>query len=72
MTGLPLLAGWFWRLACDGAPFEGMSVCSTMSRRSPNSLGLRASNERWTKDATFEQRLSLEDKRLFKDPGIAV
>ena len=38
----------------------------------PNMLGLGVSNERHGKDATFEQRLSPEDKRLLKDMGIAV
>ena len=38
----------------------------------PNWLGLPASNERYAKDAIFEQRLSREDKRLLKDMGIAV
>jgi hypothetical protein len=37
----------------------------------PNRLGLRVSNERNAKDATFEQRLSPADKRLLKDMGIA-
>jgi hypothetical protein len=38
----------------------------------PNTLSLRVSNERYAKDATFEQRLSFEDKGLLKDMGIAV
>jgi hypothetical protein len=38
----------------------------------PNGLRLRVSNERYAQDATFEQRLSPEDKRLLKDMGIAV
>ena len=38
----------------------------------PNRLSLRLSNERYAKDATFEQRLSREDRRLLKDMGIAV
>jgi hypothetical protein len=38
----------------------------------PNTLTQRLSNERHAKDATFEERLSFEDKRLLKDMGIAV
>ena len=38
----------------------------------PNRLSLHVSNERYAKDATFEQRLSPEDRRLLKDMGIAV
>ncbi len=38
----------------------------------PNTLSLRVRNERYAKDATFEQRLSFKDKRLLKDMGIAV
>lgn len=37
-----------------------------------NGLSLRVSNERYAKDASFEQRLSPADKRLLKDMGIAV
>jgi hypothetical protein len=37
-----------------------------------NMLSLRVNNERYAKDATFEQRLSFKDKRLLKDMGIAV
>ena len=37
-----------------------------------NGLRLRVSNERYAKDATFEERLSPEDKRLLKGMGIAV
>jgi hypothetical protein len=38
----------------------------------PNALSLRVSNERYAKDATFEQRLSFKDKLLLQDMGIAV
>jgi hypothetical protein len=33
---------------------------------------LRVSNERYAKDATFEQRLSIEDKQFLHEMGIGL
>ena len=37
-----------------------------------NSSCLRISNQRYAKDATFEDRLTLEDKQLLKQMGITL
>jgi hypothetical protein len=41
-------------------------------RASPNAPCIRISNDRYAKDATLEDRLSLEDMQLLKDMGIGL